>query len=121
MIGAVALVFIIGGIVFHRSIEALYFAFGVILTSALNVGKMCMLERTIGKTLEMDDQEIGKTHVRLQYMFRYFITIVVLLGISLVNVFVDPPFISIWGAVFGLFTLQIALILVRHRKIDEET
>jgi len=121
MIGLVALVFIIGGVVFHRSVYALYFAIGVILTSGLNVLKIFMLERTVSNTLEMEDPEAGKNNVRLQYLFRFFITAAVLVGIGLVNVFFDPPFISIWGAIAGIFTLQIALIIVRHRKIDEES
>lgn len=120
MIGIVALVFIIGGIVFHRSILALYFALGVIITSSLNVAKMYLVERTVNNTLEIENQESGKIYVKLQFLLRYVITIAVLLGVGLINVFVYPPFISIWGAIAGLFTLQIAVIIVRHRKLDDE-
>ena len=120
MIGVAALVFIIGGIVFHRSIEALYFAIGVILTSSLNVGKVFLLERTVQKTLEMDDPDSGKNYVKLQYLLRYGLTGLVLLAAGLIHVHVDPPFISIWGAVFGIFTLQISVISVRHMKIEEK-
>ena len=119
MIGLAALVLILVGAIIFRSVEAFYFAFGVILTSALNVLKICMLERTVSNTLENDNVEAGKNKMRLQYLFRYFITAVVLLAIGLVNMFFDPPFINIWGAVAGIFTLQIAVIIVRNKKLDE--
>jgi len=119
MICVVALVIIAGGAVFFQSIEALYFAIGVILTSSLNVLKIYMLERTVNRTLDMDNPESGKNFVRLHYLVRYFLTGAVLLGAGLVWIYVDPPFINIWGAVLGVFTLQIAVIVVRHRKLDE--
>lgn len=120
MICIVALVFIIGGVAFHRSIHALYFALGVIITSSLNVVKMYLVERTVNNTLEIENQESGKIYVKLQFLLRYVITIAVLLGVGLINVFVEPPFISIWGTIAGLFTLQVAVIIVRHRKLDDE-
>jgi len=119
MICAAALVIIVGGAIFYRSIEALYFAFGVILTSALNVLKIYMLERTVNRTLDMDDKETGSNFVRLQYLVRYFLTGAVLLGVGLIWLYVEPPFINIWGAVLGVFTLQIAVIIVRHRKLED--
>jgi hypothetical protein len=119
MICAAALVIIVGGAVFYRSIEALYFAFGVVLTSALNVLKIYMLERTVNRTLDMDDKETGSNFVRLQYLVRYFLTGAVLLGVGLIWLYVEPPFINIWGAVLGVFTLQIAVIIVRHRKLED--
>lgn len=121
MIGLVALVFIVGGAIYYRSIHALYFALGVAITSGLNVAKMYLVERTANKTLEIESQDTGKNYVKLQFLFRYVITIVVLLGIGLVNLFVAPPFISIWGAVAGLFTLQIAVIIVRHKSQSDDS
>ena len=43
----VALALIVIGSVAYRSIDALYFAIGVILTSSLNVAKVFLLERTV--------------------------------------------------------------------------
>jgi hypothetical protein len=110
----------IGGAVFYRSLEALPFAFGAIVTSALNVVKILMLERTVKKTLDMEDQNTGKNYVRLQYLFRYFITAVVLVIIGLIHTRSPIHFISIWGALFGVFTMQIAVIITRHTKLEEE-
>lgn len=115
----IALVFIAGGAAYFRSIEALYFAIGVILTSSLNVGRIFLLDRTVKKTLEMDDPSTGKMFVRLQFLLRYLLTGLVLMAAGLISVYVEPPFINIWGAVAGIFTMQIAVIIVRHRKLDD--
>ena len=119
-VGVSALVFILAGVVYYRSIDALFFAFGVILTSALNVLKVYMLENTARKTLDIEDQKEGKNFVRFQYLIRYFLTAAVLLGVGLIHMYADPPFINIWGAVFGIFTLQISVIIVRSMKIADE-
>ena len=116
-----AMAFIVIGIIYYRSVYALYFAIGVILTSSLNVGKVFLLQRTVQKTLEKDDINSGKNYVRLQFLLRYALTTAVLLASGLISVYVDPPFISIWGAIAGLFTLQISVLIVRHRKLEDET
>ena len=109
-----ALVMITGGAVFYRSVEAFPFAFGVVLTSALNAMKLLMLERNIKKTMDMDDPQSGKNYVRIQFLLRYFLTAAVLVVAGL------TPFISVWGALFGIFTLQISVIVVRATKLDED-
>lgn len=120
MIGISALVIIAGGAALYRSLEALYFAVGVTLTSSLNVLKVVMLERTVKKVVDMEEQDAGKNYIRLQYLFRYFLTGIVLLAAGLVSVYVKPPFINVWGAVAGIFTLQISVIIVRSMKLDED-
>jgi len=119
VIGVSVLVLIAAGTIFYRSLEALYFAFGVILTSSLNVLKVFMLERTVRKVVDMDQPDTGKNYVRLQYLLRYLLTGLVLLAAGLISMYVHPPFINIWGAVAGVFTLQIAVISVRSMKPDE--
>lgn len=119
VIGISVLVLIAAGAAIYRSLEALYFALGVILTSALNVLKVFMLERTVKKAVDMEEAVAGKNYVRLQYLLRYFLTGIVLLAAGLVSVYVKPPFINIWGAVAGVFTLQVAVIAVRSMKLDE--
>jgi len=112
-------IMVIGALI-YRSVEALYFAVGVALTSSLNIGKIYLLERTVNKTLEMTDPNFGKNYVKLQYLLRYFITGAVLVGAALVTLYVEPPFINLWGALAGVFTLQIAVIIVRHSGLDDE-
>jgi len=125
MIIIVCLAMIAGGILYYSLVgdlyEALPFALGVIVTSALNILKIIMLERSIQKTLDMDNPDTGKNYIRLQYLLRYFLTAVVLVIIGLLHIYIDSPrIISIWGALFGLFTMQIALIAVRHTKLIED-
>lgn len=120
LIGISTLAFIVIGTVFYRSLEALYFAFGVILTSSLNVFKVILLERTVKKVADMEQPDVGKNYVRFQYLLRYFLTGMVLLVAGLVSVYVKPPFINIWGAVAGIFTLQIAVVIVRSMKLEED-
>jgi len=117
-VGASALVFIIIGAAVYRSVDALYFAIGVVLTSSLNVAKVWLLERTVQKTLEMDDPTAGKNYVRFNFLLRYVLTGLVLAAAGMISVYVEPPFINIWGAIAGIFTLQISVIIVRHRKLD---
>jgi len=120
IIGISALAIMAGGAVLYilldtlPSEEALPFALGVLLTSALNVFKINMLERTVRKTVDMEDATTGKHYVRLQYLLRYFLTAAVLLIAAL------TPFVNIWGAILGIFTLQIAIISVRFTKISDE-
>lgn len=183
----VALTIIIGGAAFHRSIDLIIpFAFGVILTTALNALKLVMMERAAEKIVALDagpsqnpssadqreiqtiyedsggndeseeneesdegekDEESdegekdeeneeynkysedhkdskkveskifyqaktpaeakAKSFAGLQYLIRYLLTIAVFLGAAYV------PFIDILGAIFGIFTLTIAMYVWR--------
>jgi len=120
-IGITALAFIIAGTIYYRSFQALPFALGVILTSSLNVLKIIMLERTANKVVNMQDPDYGKNFVRFQYLLRYFLTGIVLLVVGLLHYYTTAPFISIWGAVAGIFTMQIAVIVVRSMKNNDDT
>jgi len=120
MIALSALVMIAGGAVFFRSFTALPFAFGVLVSSALNVLKVFLLERMVKKVVDMDDPDAGKNFVRMNYLLRYFGSAIVLLGVGLIHVYSPVPVINVWGAVFGIFTMQISVILVRMMKLDDE-
>ena len=120
MICVSALAIIVIGCVVYRSIDSLYFTVGVIMTSSLNVGKVFLLERTVQKALEKEEPDSGKNYVRLQFLLRYVLTTLVLLAAGLISVYVEPPFINIWGAIAGLFTLQISAMIVRHRKYEDD-
>ena len=109
-----ALVMIVGGVIFYRSLQAFNFALGVILSSLLNVFKLFLLERTARKTLDMTDPKAGKAYISLQYILRYVLSAAILLVAAVV------PFINVMGAVFGIFTLQISVLIVRSMKFPEE-
>jgi hypothetical protein len=126
VICASALAIIAGGFVACIALEgrtlteALFFSVGVVMTSALNVWKLYLLERTANKTLNMDDPDTGKNYVRAQYLLRYILTGAVLLAAGLISYY--TPYRSIaYGAIAGIFTLQISVIIVRHMRIDEES
>jgi len=116
-----ALILMAGGAVLCLAVgslpsrEALPFALGVLLTSALNVLKVYMLERTVQKAVGKADAASGKNFVRFQYLIRYFLTGLVLVAAALI------PFINIWGAIIGVFTLQISIVVVRSMKLDNNT
>jgi len=101
VIGASSLVIIAGGIIFFRSLEALPFAFGVLLMAALNAVKVVMLERAVYKISGMGEKE-ASNYMRIRYLLRFVITGVVL------YIAVAVQFISLWGAIAGVFTFQIA-------------
>jgi len=143
-----ALLIIVIGVVIYRSLAALPFAFGVLITSGLNIIKIRMLEQTVRKVIEMEDPEAGKNVVRLRYLLRYFLTGIVLVAVGLVHSYTTPPplyssrgsylavwsmlfpggpeallsspLISIWGALAGIFTLQLSVILVRSMKLEKD-
>ena len=120
MAGAAALVMIIAAAAILRSAAVLPFAAGVIIMTAVNVFKIFLLERTVNATVDIDNIDAGRNYVRLQYLLRYFITGAVLLAIGLLFWFEKIPEACAWGAVFGIFTMQISVMIVRHMKFEEE-
>ena len=150
MIGVAALLIILIGIIYYRSFAALPFSFGVVILSGLNILKVRMLESTVQRVADMNtgEEELGKNVIRIRYLLRYFLTGIVLVAIGLIqNYTTEPPLhsgrtvyinvwavlfpngpdsllsaplISIWGAVAGLFTLQIAVIIVRSFKLEKD-
>ena len=148
MIIVAALIIIVVGAVYYRSLAALPFTLGVIVTSGLNILKVRMLEKTVYKVVGMDDQEAGKNVVRFRYLLRYFLTGIVLVAVGLIHTYTTPPpfyadrdsylgvwaillpnapeallsapLISIWGALAGIFTLQLSVILVRSLKLEKD-
>ena len=109
-----ALLVMLGGAIFYRSLEAFPFALGAFLTSALNVFKVFLLERNVQKILDMTDASASKGFISVQYLIRYILTGIVLVAAALV------PFINLWGAIIGVFTMQAATIAIRFMKIDED-
>jgi len=148
LIMVAALIIIIIGLLVYRSLAVIPFIFGVLITSGLNIMKIRMLEKTVQKVIYMENQNTGKNIVRFQYLLRYFLTGIVLVVIGLIHNYTTPshpllsnrehlavwailfpnapesllsaPFISIWGALAGIFTLQIAVIIIRFFKLEKD-
>ena len=142
-----AFIIIVIGVIYYRSLVSIPFTLGVFVSMALNILKLRMLERTVQKVINMDDQEAGKNVVRLQYLLRYLMTGVVLVAVGLIHSYTSEPpfyrdhnwfsvwgtifpnapasfkaapFISIWGAIAGLFTLQLSVIIIRFMKLEKD-
>ena len=107
VIGALLLLLVAASAVYYRSLAFLPFAFGALLGVALNVGKIIMLDRTVGKAVRMEQKDAGN-YVRLQHFLRFALTGLVFLAAALI------PFISIWGAAAGVCTLQVALFFTKR-------
>jgi len=148
MVFVAAAVIILIGAVIYRSFAAVPFAFGVLITSGLNVIKLRMLVNTVQQVVEMDDIEAGKNKVRLQYLLRYLLTGIVLVAVALIDNFTTPPpifsernsyfavwailfpngpeslltapLINIMGALAGIFTMQLSIFIVRFMKLEKD-
>ena len=112
VIGVCSLVFSAAAFFVYLSLgnpsEALWFALGVVLMSALNCAKVLMLERIVERSVEMDSFR-GKHYIGLQYIFRLVLTAAVLAAAVIVAYQSDPPsFSMLWGAAIGIFGFQIA-------------
>jgi len=114
-------VMILIGAIFYRSWEAVPFALSVAVMSLVNVFKIQMLDRAVNKITDMDDPDIGKNYVKFQYLVRYFGTVIILLGIGLLYMYTPIPIATVWGAIAGLFTMQIAVIIIRFMKFEEDS
>ena len=105
---AVGIIMIIGGAAFHRAVpEALYFAAGVVLATCLNIVRIKMLEQTARRLTELNDDGSSKASVGFSYIFRFLLTVAVFVAAALL------PFIDLFGAVFGIFTLPVSMHLLR--------
>jgi len=111
-----SLLIMAAGAVFYRSMAALPFAYGVLMAMALNIGKVFMLENTVQKAHGLDPEEAKRVAniVRLQILGRFALTAAVLVVAGL------APFIDVLGAVFGIFTWQIAAYSMRFSKKIKE-
>ena len=92
---------------YYRSFAFAPFAFGAILGAGLNVVKITMLERAVVKAVGMEKKDAGN-YIRFQYFLRLLITgLVLILSATL-------PFISIWGAAAGIFTMPPATFYAKR-------
>ena len=142
-IGIAAMVLIAGSFVLSffvswlSAIEALLFSAGVLLMSAVNCVKLILLERAARKVSDMNDSNRGKAYAWLQYLLRYFLTVIVaVVAIVIISLITgESPFAAyntgpspyafrifppiIFGFAAGLLTMQVGIIGARHTKPDE--
>ena len=117
VIGISSLVLIGAGGLFYRAYPAVPFAAGVLLTSGLNALKVIMLGRAAVRAAEINDINAGRSYMRGQYFLRFLLT-----GFVLAAAMIAPDeVVSIWGAIAGIFTFQIAAIAIKFIKPDTGT
>lgn len=97
----IGFVFIIGSVIYYRSLDFLPFFFGVSLGSVVSIVKVFLLDNTVNKALSMDKTGAGK-YVSLQYFIRFFLTGVVLYIGAVV------PDINLWGVAAEVIAFQLA-------------
>ena len=73
----IALVCILGSVIYYRSLNFLPFVFGVIVGSALSIIKVFLLERAVNNALTMGKEQAG-SYVSLHHLLRLLLTGVVL-------------------------------------------
>ena len=85
----------------------LFFSFGILLTTCLNIVKVVWLEQAVQKAVDMEDPATAGSYIRIQYLLRFLLTGLVFIFAILV------PFIDLWGALVGLFTFHVAKYTLR--------
>lgn len=113
-------IMIVGGIlicIFVPTIpsgEALPVTLGIVLSTALNAVKVLLLERTVRRVMELETPKESKGYISAQYIIRYLLTGVILVVAAV------TPFINLWGAIAGIFTMQAAVFFMRFTKLNED-
>ena len=95
-------IIIVASGVYYRSFAFLPFAIGASLVVALNIVKVIMLDRAVDKALNMTEASDAGNYIRVQYFLRFILTGAVLVFAA------TSPYINLWGAVTGIFTMPIA-------------
>ncbi|MFC4773337.1 ATP synthase subunit I [Ruoffia tabacinasalis] len=105
----IALIGIVGSVLFYQSLEFLPFLWGVILGSLTSIVKVVLLDKAVDKALSMDNKK-AKNYVGLQHILRLFLSGVVLVLGAVV------PQINLWGVVLGILAFQLSVYTVRNVK-----
>ena len=99
----------VGGAIFFRSMEAVPFAAGVALASAMNMVKVFLLKKSVESALAKDSVT-AKYHLQYTYFLRLLLTAAVLVAAALI----PDTIINLIGTIIGIFTLNIASYSMRY-------
>lgn len=98
---------VIGGFIFYESrdarIESLPFAVGVTMAMGVNIAKIYLLKRAVGRSVEME-ATAGKLHLQSTYFMRLLLTA----GVFLVAGLLHGTFVNLIGTGIGILTLPVA-------------
>lgn len=102
----IALICVLGSVIYYRSLGFLPFLIGAVLGSAVSIVKVFLLERAVNKALELEQKKAGQ-YVSVQHWLRMLLSGVVLFLGAVV------PWINLWGVVAGILAFQIATFSVK--------
>lgn len=105
----IAFTFLLGSLLYYRSLDFIPYMIGLVLGSVVSVVKVMLVERAVEKALGMDPQRVGG-YVGGQYLLRMLLTAVVLIIGALVS------WISLWGVAAGVIAFQLGIYLVQLRN-----
>lgn len=105
----IALICVIGSLIYHRSLDFLPFLLGILLGSATSIIKVFLLERTVDNALSMKKESVGN-YVGFHHILRLLLTGLVLFLGAVV------PQISLWGVAAGILAFQLAVYNLRFLK-----
>lgn len=94
----------------HAVLDIFPFAFGVLLSTAINIVKVVWLERAVDRATNMDDEKAAGAYIRGQYLLRFLMTGGILVAAAILS---EGPSL-LWGAVVGLFTFHPAKYSLAH-------
>ena len=104
-----ALLVLIAGVVYHGgndSARILPYVLGIALGVGLNLAKIVMLEHAVQKAVSLESKA-AKNAVSINYLLRFVLTGAVLAA----AVFI--PFIDLWGTIFGVLTMNLAVYALK--------
>ena len=107
VIAILSVLIAVGGGIFHFTHSDIHeivpFALGVAIAMCVNIIKVLWLKRTVENSVNMEARS-----AQLHLQGQYFIRLVLTGGALLAVVFIPDEIVSLWGAIFGIFTLPIA-------------
>ena len=86
--------------------DLLGFTLGVMMGCLISVLKIILLARSLGNAVNMQQGDISN-YMRLQYIFRYSLTTVGLVGSALI------PVIDLFGAIGGILSMYTAAYMMK--------
>jgi len=97
----------IGGLIFYQTIDSysIGYLLGIFIGTVLSIVRIVLLEKALNKSVDMKASQ-ATNYTRLQYLFRYLITIAVMVFVGVMH-----PTINLIGALIGLVNMQFAAYL----------
>lgn len=107
----IALICILGSLIYYRSFDFLPFMFGVLIGSVVSIAKVFLLEHAVNKALTMERKHAGN-YIGLQHILRLILSGAALFLGALI------PQISLWGVAAGIIAFQVSIYILKFSSKD---